>query len=100
MKLTPSIYCADLVNLKEEINHLIKAGIDQIHFDVMDGVFVKNYGLSAKLLQDIKKTFVNLKIEVHIMAIDLLDKIKLFKDADYFTFHFNTIKDINQAKQW
>ncbi|UWD35078.1 ribulose-phosphate 3-epimerase [Mycoplasma cottewii] len=100
MKITPSIYCADLVDLKTEISNLLKAGIDQIHFDVMDGIFVQNYALSPKQLDDIKRTFPSLKIDVHIMGVDLLDKIKWFKNADYFTFHWNAVKNIDSAKQW
>ncbi|ABC01438.1 ribulose-phosphate 3-epimerase [Mycoplasma capricolum] len=98
MKIVPSIYCANLIDLKTEITNLTKAQINQIHFDVMDGVFVKNYALSNKLVDEIKQHFPNLIIEVHIMGIDLLDKISLFKNADYLTFHYNAINDLNQAK--
>ncbi|WFQ93603.1 ribulose-phosphate 3-epimerase [Mycoplasma feriruminatoris] len=98
MKITPSIYCANLIDLKTEINNLINAGIDQIHFDVMDGVFVKNYALSNKLLDEIKLQFPSLIIEVHIMGIDLLDKINLFKNTDYLSFHINSTNSLDELK--
>ncbi|WP_425379741.1 ribulose-phosphate 3-epimerase [Spiroplasma endosymbiont of Stenodema calcarata] len=105
--ITPSIYCADTSNFKKEIKKLIKIGIQWIHFDVMDGQFVENYALGPKQLNDIKRHCPNLIIDVHIMAVNILNKIALFSNADYITFHWKSIKNkievlnlINEIKKY
>ncbi|UNF62085.1 MULTISPECIES: ribulose-phosphate 3-epimerase [Spiroplasma] len=97
--LTPSIYCADTTNFYTEIKKLQTIGINWIHFDVMDGVFVQNYGLGPKQLNDIKKHYPNLTIDVHIMGINLFNKLPLFVQADYITFHWASVKDYQEANE-
>lgn len=46
IKISPSIMCADLTSLGEGIRALVKAGADRLHFDIMDGNFVSDIGLS------------------------------------------------------
>ncbi|AHF58095.1 ribulose-phosphate 3-epimerase [Spiroplasma eriocheiris] len=91
-QITPSIYCANTADLKTEIKKLMAAGITWIHFDVMDGHFVQNYALGPKELIDIKTMFPTLTIDVHVMANDLLNKVKLFTTGDYLTFHLQSVK--------
>ena len=97
--LTPSIYCADTANLQTEIKKLQTVGINWIHFDVMDGIFVQNYALGPKILNDIKKHYSNLTIDVHLMGINLVNKISLFVEADYITFHWKSVKNKQEANE-
>ena len=48
--LCPSMMCANFENLGKEVKDLDEAGFDIFHLDVMDGVFVPNYGMG---LQDV-----------------------------------------------
>ncbi|AVN64373.1 MULTISPECIES: ribulose-phosphate 3-epimerase [Mesoplasma] len=92
-KITPSLYMCDTTKIFDEIKKLKEAGIDHLHFDVMDGQFVNNYAFGPKILDDIKKHFSEIEIDSHIMANNLNDKVELFKNSDYITFHINSLQN-------
>lgn len=67
--LLPSLMCADFGCLRDEVTALEAAGADGLHLDLMDGVFVPNYGMG---LQDIEWVCRNATVpcDVHMMAVD------------------------------
>lgn len=68
-RLAASIICGNPSNLDEDLRSIEKGGIDYIHFDVMDGVFVQRFGLFPEYLKAIRaKT--DIPIEVHMMVQD------------------------------
>ncbi len=67
IKLTPSLLAADLLNLGGEIDRMMKNGIDQLHFDVMDAHFVPNLSFGPSFCQAIHRQFPELKLDVHLM---------------------------------
>lgn len=97
--LTPSIYCGDTANLSGEVRKLQAVGINWIHFDVMDGHFVSNYGLGPKELNDLKNHYPNLTIDVHIMVFNIMNLLPLFTKADYLTFHWNSVKSRGEGER-
>ena len=66
VKVLPSLLSVDFLNLKEELDHLEKANVDGLHFDVMDGKFVPNISIGIPLL-DAVRSYSNLPIDVHLM---------------------------------
>ncbi|MFJ2976359.1 ribulose-phosphate 3-epimerase [Kluyvera sp. NPDC087067] len=80
IKISPSIMCADLSYLADEIKSLEQAGADYFHIDVMDGVFVPNFSLGLQDLQAVKKISA-IETEVHLMINQPQNYIQLFADA-------------------
>ncbi len=79
-QLAASIICGNPSNLDEDLRAIEKGGIDYIHFDVMDGVFVPRFGLFPEYLKAIRaKT--NIPIEVHMMVQDPEPYIQDFVNA-------------------
>ena len=68
--LSPSLMCADVLNLQSEIEVLDKLGVDYIHLDFMDGKFVPNITLDASLIRAVKSVLKNMKRDIHIMAYE------------------------------
>ena len=67
IKLTPSLLAADLMNLGRDIEAMVRNGVDQLHFDVMDAHFVPNLSFGPSFLRSIHRAFPDLKVDVHLM---------------------------------
>jgi ribulose-phosphate 3-epimerase len=65
--LAPSIMCADMGHVAEEIRRLEEAGCDWLHFDLMDAHFVPNMPVGLVLLEDVRK-LTSLPFDVHLMV--------------------------------
>lgn len=65
-QLSASLICGNPLSLMEDIKELEKGGIDAIHFDVMDGMFVPRLGLYPEILEAVKKHS-KLPVYVHLM---------------------------------
>ncbi len=86
--LGASLMCANYLNLEHDIRLLEENGIDYLHFDVMDGHFVPNFGLNLDLLQKVRK-ITTLPINVHLMIEDASHYIDTFIDAGCNSLSFH-----------
>lgn len=88
-KISPSLMCADFLNLGAELKKLEKGGIEYLHVDIMDGVFVQNYTLGTDF---VKKLHVatNIPLDIHMMVTNPELKIDWFelKPGDYVSVHY------------
>jgi len=86
-----SVMCACLMRLEDDIQALERVGIDELHFDIMDGVFVPNITLGPDFIRAAKEIS-NLKCFAHLMITKPETYIKRFKDAgvDGITVHVET----------
>lgn len=91
--IAPSILSADFSSLLEEIKSVEENGATYLHFDVMDGHFVKNISFGACVLKSIASKTSLIK-DVHLM-IENVDKYYLDfvkAGADIITFHYEALK--------
>ncbi|AWB46538.1 ribulose-phosphate 3-epimerase [Paenibacillus sp. CAA11] len=79
-KLGPSLMCADLVNLEQNIRELDEAGVDFYHLDIMDGQFVPNFTLGPDLVKAVRR-ITNKPLDAHLMVKEPERHIDLFADA-------------------
>src|SRR3974377_2346602 len=66
--ISPSILSADFARLGEEVNAVLEAGADWIHFDVMDNHYVPNLTVGPLVCEALRKADVQAPIDVHLMV--------------------------------
>lgn len=69
IKISASLACADLLNIEDDILQLEEAGVEYLHIDIMDGMFVPNFCLNIDLMKAIKKRN-KIPMECHLMVND------------------------------
>ena len=80
VKVSPSIMCVDFLHLEKQIKKLEDAGVDYLHFDIMDGTFVPNFTMGPDILKAVRSV-TNLPFDVHLMISRPDDYIKEFAQA-------------------
>ena len=68
--LSPSLMCADVLNLQSELEALERLGVEYIHLDFMDNHFVPNITLDANIIKSVKSVLKSMKRDIHIMAFE------------------------------
>ena len=79
--IAPSLLSADFARLGEEVETVVRAGADLIHFDVMDGHFVPNLTLGPMVCGALAAAAGTIPIDVHLMARPVDRLIRDFADA-------------------
>ncbi len=89
-----SVLSADMRNLEKVSKELETSGIDMLHFDVMDGVFVPNLSFGFPILEAVNMS-TDLFLDVHLMITDPLRYISqtINAGADLITFHIESSSD-------
>ncbi|MCQ8127749.1 ribulose-phosphate 3-epimerase [Methylomonas rivi] len=99
--IAPSILSADFARLGEEVDNVLKAGADIVHFDVMDNHFVPNLTIGPLVCDALRKHGVTAPIDVHLM-IEPVDRIIpdfAKAGASYITFHPEASRHIDRSLQ-
>ena len=100
-KIAPSILSADFARLGEEVDAVLAAGADWVHFDVMDNHYVPNLTIGPMVCQALRKHGVEAPIDVHLMVEPVDDMIRMFADAGatYITFHPEASRHVDRSLQ-
>ncbi len=87
--IAPSILSADFARLGEEVDNVIAAGADIVHFDVMDNHYVPNLTIGPMVCEALRKHGVSAPIDVHLMVqpVDRIIPDFAKAGASIITFH-------------
>ena len=99
--IAPSISAANFARLAEEVDTVLAAGGDIIHFDVMDNHFVPNLTIGPMVCKALRDHGVTAPIDVHLMVSPVDEMIRMFADAgaDYITFHPEASTHVDRSLQ-
>ena len=99
--IAPSILAANFARLGEEVDSVLEAGGDIIHFDVMDNHFVPNLTMGPMICKSLRNHGVVAPIDVHLMVNPVDEMIRMFADAgaNYITFHPEASQHVDRSLQ-
>jgi ribulose-phosphate 3-epimerase len=99
--IAPSILAADFARLGEEVETVLDAGADIVHFDVMDNHYVPNLTIGPMVCKALRDHGVTAPIDVHLMVQPVDDLIRMFADAgaSYITFHPEASQHVDRSLQ-
>ncbi|MGH8180648.1 MAG: ribulose-phosphate 3-epimerase, partial [Steroidobacteraceae bacterium] len=97
--IAPSILSADFARLGEEVDAVLAAGADVIHFDVMDNHYVPNLTIGPMVCEALRKHGVTAPIDVHLMIspVDRIIPDFAAAGASYISFHPEATQHVDRT---
>ena len=97
--IAPSILSANFARLGEEVDAVLKAGADIVHFDVMDNHYVPNLTIGPLVCEALRKHGVQAPIDVHLMVspVDRIVPDFAAAGATFISFHPQATEHIDRT---
>lgn len=97
-KISASMMCSDLIDLKETLKVFEDEGVEYLHIDMMDGTFVPNFGLGVDYIRGLRK-LTNIPLDLHLMIKDPEYKFQWIgiKDTDIVSIHYESTFQVQRA---
>ncbi len=101
VKISASILSANFANLGHDVEQAVVAGIDWIHFDVMDNHFVPNLSFGSVICESLREAKIKTPIDVHLMVDKPEAYIEAFAKAgaNLISFHPETTSNVGGCLQ-
>ncbi len=97
VKLSPSGLTSDFLTLEKVLKQFEESGVDMLHLDVMDGIFVPNISFGVPVIKSIK-AHTNIPLDVHLMIDRPHRYIKDFAAvSDWLGFHYEAGSDVAET---
>ena len=92
--IAPSLMCANLLELEQEVRELERAGAEFFHIDIMDGHFVPNLGLNFDLVRQLR-SLTAVPLDVHLMVDVPEDYVRMAETlgVPYISFHLEASRN-------
>ncbi len=99
--IAPSILSADFARLGAEVEDVLAAGADIVHFDVMDNHYVPNLTIGPMVCQALRDYGIKAPIDVHLMVkpVDRIIPDFIKAGASYITFHAEASEHVDRSLQ-
>ena len=99
--IAPSILSADFARLGDDVNAVLDAGADVVHFDVMDNHYVPNLTIGPMVCEALRKHKITAPIDVHLMVSPVDQLILDFAKAgaNYISFHPEATSHVDRSLQ-
>lgn len=100
-KLSASMMCANLIDLKETIRIFEEKEINYLHIDVMDGEFVPNFGLGVDYIRGLRE-LTSIPLDLHLMIKAPEYKLQWIgiKESDIVSIHYESTYQVQRALDW
>ena len=100
-RIAPSILSADFARLGEEVDNVLAAGADIVHFDVMDNHYVPNLTIGPMVCSALRKYGITAPIDAHLMVkpVDRIIGDFIEAGASYITFHPEASEHVDRSLQ-
>ena len=94
-----SIINCSFLHMKEELDQLVSGGTPMFHIDLMDGHYVPNLCMPIKLIEELKKNYPQVTMDIHIMVDNPSDYVSRLAaaGADYVSFHTDATKFVRRT---
>lgn len=100
-KISASMMCSDLFNLKRTIDIFERKSIEYLHIDVMDGEFVPNFGLGVDYISSLRN-LTSIPLDLHLMIINPEYKLQWIgiQPGDIVSIHYESTHQVQRALDW
>lgn len=97
-RISASMMCAEIINLRETILLFEKNDVSYLHIDVMDGEFVPNFGLGTDYIQELRR-LTSIPLDIHLMVQRPEDKLNWLglQPSDSVSLHFESTVHVQRT---